>query len=76
MNLLDDTSNIDIEKIDDPLIYKFVSKEMIEKLFVFYENLKFDENFYRFTNILVEKLPDEEKHESDEISSLEREKFQ
>ena len=32
MNLLDDTSNIDIEKIDDPLIYKFVSKEMIEKL--------------------------------------------
>lgn len=32
MNLLDESSNIDLEKIDDPLIYAFVSKDMVERL--------------------------------------------
>jgi predicted NAD-dependent protein-ADP-ribosyltransferase YbiA (DUF1768 family) len=32
MNLLDENSNIDPSKIDDPLIYTFVSEEMINKL--------------------------------------------
>jgi len=32
MNLLDENSNIDPSKIDDPLIYTFVSKDMLNKL--------------------------------------------
>ena len=32
MDLLDENSNIDPSKIDDPLIYTFVSKEMIQNL--------------------------------------------
>jgi predicted NAD-dependent protein-ADP-ribosyltransferase YbiA (DUF1768 family) len=32
MNLLDETTSLDVEKIDDPLIYTFVTKEMLNKL--------------------------------------------
>ena len=31
MKMLDDKNNLDIKQFDDPLIYKFVTKEMIEK---------------------------------------------
>ena len=40
-------------------------KEMIEKLFESNENLKLDEKFYRFTNILVDKLPETEEKEEE-----------
>ena len=32
MQLLDENTNLDVEKIDDPLIYTFVTKHMLEKL--------------------------------------------
>ena len=32
LSYLDDTNNIDIEKMDDPLIYTFASKDMITNL--------------------------------------------
>jgi predicted NAD-dependent protein-ADP-ribosyltransferase YbiA (DUF1768 family) len=32
INYLDNFNNLDVEKLDDPLIYKFVSKDMLEKL--------------------------------------------
>jgi len=31
-NYLDDFNNLDVEKLDEPLIYKFVTKDMLEKL--------------------------------------------
>ena len=40
-------------------------KEMIEKMFESNENLKLDEKFYRFTNILVDKLPETEEKEEE-----------
>ena len=32
INYLDDFNNLDVEKLDEPLIYKFVTKEFLEKL--------------------------------------------
>jgi predicted NAD-dependent protein-ADP-ribosyltransferase YbiA (DUF1768 family) len=32
INYLDDFNNLDVEKLDEPLIYKFVTREMLEKL--------------------------------------------
>ena len=32
LNSLDDTNTIDVEKLDDPLIYKFAQKSMIDKI--------------------------------------------
>jgi predicted NAD-dependent protein-ADP-ribosyltransferase YbiA (DUF1768 family) len=32
LNYLDDSNNLDVEKIDDPLIYSFVKSEMLQKL--------------------------------------------
>jgi len=32
INYLDDSNNLDVEKLDEPLIYNFVTKDMLEKL--------------------------------------------
>jgi len=32
INYLDDFNNLDVEKLDEPLIYKFVTKSMLEKM--------------------------------------------
>jgi predicted NAD-dependent protein-ADP-ribosyltransferase YbiA (DUF1768 family) len=32
INYLDDFNNLDVEKLDEPLIYKFVTKDMLERL--------------------------------------------
>jgi hypothetical protein len=32
INYLDDFNNLDVEKLDDPLVYKFVTKDMLETL--------------------------------------------
>lgn len=32
INYLDDFNNLDVEKLDEPLIYKFVTKDMLENL--------------------------------------------
>ena len=32
LSYLDDFNNLDVEKLDEPLIYKFVTKDMLEKL--------------------------------------------
>ena len=32
INYLDDFNNLDVEKLDEPLVYKFVTKDMLERL--------------------------------------------
>ena len=42
LNYLDDYNNLDIEKMEDPLIYSFATKEYINKLhyYLFFEHIK------------------------------------
>jgi len=69
LSYLDDYNNIDIEKMEDPLIYSFVKRDFLEKL-----RLKPDVPLRRIDNeedIFVEENLEKDDEEDDEVAEVE-----
>jgi len=68
LSYLDDYNNIDIEKMEDPLIYSFVKRDFLEKL-----RLKPDVPLRRIDNeedIFVEENLEKDDEEDDEVAEV------